>query len=363
MVSEESNSVIGNVGLGLNLTALAGSAGHRSGRISGRIRMFSKPTVFIIGAGASAEFGMPVGSKLMQNINALISGETFFGHITNQLGPIRSNRYREVRGELLRAIAKFKSMDTLLHYHGEDHELVELGKLAIAHEILQAERRSALRSVVDGEVTNLHVVEASWANIFLEMAVDGSQSSGIGDIFANVTIVDFNYDRVLPQYLRWALEKYFGLEYGFAASVVRHLRFLHPYGSLGPLVDSVVREPVRFGNVDANLEQIANRIKTYTEENSDPQSREIKECLADADLIVVLGFGYHMQNMRMIELPGQRRAPVVFATMHGMGEHNFSELASDLGRKLQTGTILHFNMTGKVMMRELAPSIARAASQ
>ena len=35
--------------------------------------MFTRPTVFIVGAGASAEFGMPTGAALMKAVSEAIS--------------------------------------------------------------------------------------------------------------------------------------------------------------------------------------------------------------------------------------------------------------------------------------------------
>jgi hypothetical protein len=98
--------------------------------------MFSRPTVFVIGAGASAEFRMPVGGDLKGRVAAALT--TSFDGIRSRL--LVENRWPEdkitahaERGAVLaRVIEKFPSIDEALYFYSGDKELIDIGKIAVA---------------------------------------------------------------------------------------------------------------------------------------------------------------------------------------------------------------------------------------
>jgi hypothetical protein len=122
--------------------------------------MFKKPTVFIVGAGASAECGLPTGFQLAEQIRvglgfrfeasqlrkgdeALFKGdEAILDLLKNRFSNV--DLYVKAGCELSATIATFPSIDEALHWWRARQEIVELGKLAIAYYILGAERRSPL---------------------------------------------------------------------------------------------------------------------------------------------------------------------------------------------------------------------------
>jgi hypothetical protein len=114
-----------------------------------------------------------------------------------------------------------------------------------------------------------------------------------------VTVIDFNYDRVLAQYLYWALQHNLGIPNGLAAECVKSLKILHPYGSLGKL-DWEEQNGLPFGTRDGNLADIANRIRAYTEEGESPDRVQIQDAIGAAHVIIVIGFGYHKQGPRAV---------------------------------------------------------------
>jgi hypothetical protein len=119
--------------------------------------MFSHPTVFVIGAGASAEFGMPSGPELKRRIGAtldfrqggpgqLLSGDkTFYEMLGARFGGGFSV-YHEAANELSRICREvhFESIDEALHWFSSSPEAVALGKATIVREILAAERSCAI---------------------------------------------------------------------------------------------------------------------------------------------------------------------------------------------------------------------------
>jgi hypothetical protein len=119
--------------------------------------MFSRPTVFIIGAGASAEFGMPLGSQLLEKVATTVARGThghpnhdvFVQQMRDGLGEERANRLFELGPRLAGVVSQFVSMDEALHFLSAEPDIVELGKLAIAHEIVHAERNSTLYRAIE----------------------------------------------------------------------------------------------------------------------------------------------------------------------------------------------------------------------
>ncbi|OAE39546.1 hypothetical protein [Agrobacterium tumefaciens] len=122
--------------------------------------MFKDNTVFVIGAGASAEFKLPVGEELMKKIklNSLFKLDHF--RVKQGISPIyqcildrHSDEPQEIdarmeaMSEIHRAIDLAGSIDEFINRHYDDPLIAEVGKLQIAYAISQAERLSALSDV------------------------------------------------------------------------------------------------------------------------------------------------------------------------------------------------------------------------
>jgi hypothetical protein len=201
--------------------------------------MFSQSTVFVIGAGASYEFGMPLGSDLKGRVAVALT--TDFDQIRarmlvdNRWPEDKINKHAECGALLARVVGKFASIDEALHFHSGNRELIDIGKIAIANEIVKAERSSALYGAIAGDEGLKGNCQNTWARCFLELALSDTKRSEIKNLFAHVCVIDFNYDRILQQYLYWALQQDIGLPKDEAAECVSALKVLRPYGFIGPL--------------------------------------------------------------------------------------------------------------------------------
>jgi hypothetical protein len=292
--------------------------------------VFNKQTVFIIGAGASAEFDMPLGPALVSRVaNAVNHGPG--GEINDQalrdrmrecVGPDHAERLIKLGPRLAAVAPRFVSMDEALHFLSDEPKIVELGKIAISHEIMKAERGSRLYGALHDNEDNIAASKDSWANSFLGMALSGSRRQEITQLFANVTIIDFNYDRVLPQFLHWVIQRDLAISPENAAECVKNLRIFHPYGSLGPVEWLTNTGSVPFGAEQANLADISSRIRTYTEETGDPELEQIQSAIHNGRVLVVIGFGFHRQNIRIVSANHQRHGIRVFMTVYAIGDPN-----------------------------------------
>jgi hypothetical protein len=268
--------------------------------------MINKPTVLILGAGASKEFDMPLGDALTASISAGVDfegtsrDEELLRYITQALGAKRCAQLEKCGGTLAQVARRFPSMDEALHHLSDNPDVVELGKLAIAYRIIKAEKSSFLYGAMHGNPSQLVHCEASWAHHFLGMVVSTTRRVDFQTFFDNLTVIDFNYDRVLPQYLFMSLQRDFGLSTVQAIESVSRLKILHPYGSLGLLEWQGGTNPLPFAPTDFDVGEVAKGIKTYTEENTGPQLAEIKTVLKNAAVVLILGFGFHVQNIQLL---------------------------------------------------------------
>jgi hypothetical protein len=233
--------------------------------------MLNRRTVFIVGAGASAECGLPTGAKLKDLIR--VGTDFRFGQSgSDDLLEILRHRYpnadikKYVTGgqKLSSSIGTFPSIDEALHWWSSHQEIVELGTLAIAHYILDAESRSSLAA--KGGAVNLKDSERTWLATFMSMALSGLKQDAVSHAFENTTIINFNYDRTVEHYLYWALQQ-LGISTTEAAESVARLKIIRPYGSIGQL-EWQGRSGLSFGgnNNPIVASEIANNIRTFTEQ-------------------------------------------------------------------------------------------------
>ena len=118
--------------------------------------MIPRPLVLILGAGASCEYGLPLGddlkAKVATNVRFRFGGPfRDLSEGSRQLLEVLKAVHRERVGEYTVAGNKLadlcpphKSIDEVLHYRSDYPELVEVGKLAIAECILSGERDSSI---------------------------------------------------------------------------------------------------------------------------------------------------------------------------------------------------------------------------
>jgi hypothetical protein len=137
-----------------------------------------------------------------------------YGHGANQRASPEASAYdlelpRENNGEPRiekLAIQTFTSVDEAIHSCSGNPELVQLGKSEIVRQIIRREASSALKLDLITERPALENVREKWYPEFLSLALAGLRKDALKSALQNVTIVNFNYDRTLEQYLYWALQ-------------------------------------------------------------------------------------------------------------------------------------------------------------
>jgi hypothetical protein len=337
--------------------------------------MFNKPTVFIVGAGASAECNLPTGSELKAKI---AEGLRFYfeaGHLTSGDGALLATvRHYKPKADIMAArllaaaIPTFESIDEALHWWGDRQELVQMGKIAIAHYLMAAERDSLLSKREDG-FYNIEQASQSWLAEFMSMALSALRQDAATKAFENVTIINFNYDRTVEHYLYLALQRHGGVSAEAAKASVERLKVIRPYGSLGKL-EWLAPEGVPFGGNDSADEVIAaaNNIRTFTEQiEGDTIRPSIDDALEKACVVICLGFGFHSQNLELMKRKDTDRwrphVGHVSATTKGLNEGNYPTIKKFLNRHLGLGPEPILNSCRAAeLLRWYRPTIMMAAT-
>jgi hypothetical protein len=226
--------------------------------------------------------------------------------------------------DLAASMPMHASIDEALQYWSGTPEAVQLGKIAIANEILGAERNSTLSEKRD--TGRVDVPLGGWIWPFLSMTLGSDLTREQAELaFANVTLINFNYDRTVEQYLYWALQQYGRVSADEAASAVISLKQIRPYGSIGNLQWQENPGPP-FGGSEGgdNLFSLAKSIRTYTEQQYEGTDQKIDQALDSARLVIFLGFGYHPQNMGLLKPVTSKRYQIrtVIGTVRGISEED-----------------------------------------
>jgi hypothetical protein len=328
--------------------------------------MFKRPTVVILGAGASAEFGMPVGPKLLSEIKALLdrgaAHHRFLGLIHEKMHDDRAKHLTNAAPRLLPRIDQFDTIDDVLHFVSQDRDAVDVGKAAIAYQIAKAESESLLYRARQDKEAEKQCDTLTWARAFLRIAMAGVRSEDYQTYFSKVTIIDFNYDRVLKQYLYDALQRLCGLAPVDAALCLKQLNVIRPYGSLGVLDWEGITPYLAFGDPAIDLFAALNGIRTFTEERSSGVMQQINSALNGAQVCLVLGFGFHVQNIEMLSCTRSYAPNPIFMTAYGM-DGNLQAVTDTMKETLKsTNEPTTMSTVALGLMNTLKPSISLAVS-
>jgi hypothetical protein len=291
--------------------------------------MFKHKTLFIVGAGASAELDLPVGQQLADKIRTMMDvrferGFEPVGEGDHNLYSHLGHAYPNHRAQLHQAAWRIRdglglvaqSIDDFLDQHRTD-ELVNLyGKAAIVQAIAEAERGSKLAfDMAKGEDTfDDKQLNDTWLRRFMHMLCRGLPRENVRQVFRNTSFIVFNYDRCIEHYLIHALKRGYSLDRGVAAEIVADLNIIHPYGSIGDL------RHVPFGATRLNCASLAQDIKTYTEQAGTDLRPTLFEMIDEADHVVFLGFAYYDQNMALLAPMEELSRKHVFGTAYGMSD-------------------------------------------
>lgn len=285
--------------------------------------MIRTPTVFILGAGASAPYGFPTGRGLVERIiKGLEPRERLYNLLTPLPCGFKEKHLEQFRSELRKS--RRSSVDTFLE--GRSPEFVAIGKATIAIELMPLERDEDLLAAKPGE---------DWyAYLFDHMMKEHFGRN-------HLSVITFNFDRSFERALFQTLQAAYSLNDVDCSTLCHKIQLLHFHGDLGEpswLVDSLgprqesrdyVCEP-HIPDRDS-IKWCADRIRLGSEGAVEATMEDAHLLLDSAKRVCFIGFGYDPLALERLNIAELTRGKVVRGTALGRshGERGPIEAAFD----------------------------------
>lgn len=278
-------------------------------------------TVFVIGAGASKEAGLPTGEELKKDISELlnlrwhhgmqVSGDSVIAEAIScsRKAGGKNKIYKETimsACQISHALPLAISIDNFIDAHRDNKNIIFCSKLAIVSAILAAECKSLLYFKNDkGEASiNFDALQDTWYLRFFRIITENCDYSRLKDRLDSVNLIIFNYDRCVEYFLFHAFINYYKISEADSSDLILHMNIYHPYGSVGELPWMSGTESLPFGSGlhFEKLLSLSGRIKTFTEGIDFYSSgiENIKSAMGNADRVAFIGFAFHPLNMELI---------------------------------------------------------------
>jgi hypothetical protein len=330
-------------------------------------------TVLVLGAGASKEALLPIGTELMAEIAQLLTFreeaddltrtalQTWAAqHTGGDLGPL-GIAAKQIATVL--ADSQAMSIDNYVDAHRGNQAIEACAKVAIARAILRAERRSAM--VPDPRTGRLSFdhMKHTWYLKFAKLLRENCTANQLRGRLSQLAVIVFNYDRCFEFYLAHDLHRYYGMPLEEADDLVKSIEIYHPYGSVGTLPRwcGEGETPVPFGHEPdpSSLLRISGSLKTFAEQSVDASlTRLMRDLVAQARPLVFLGFAYWRMNLQLLLHPtitvNRESDRVCFGTALGMSSSNQAKLRLELaaGRALDPEMIVLSEQTCSAFIDE-----------
>ncbi|MER9829183.1 hypothetical protein NKJ51_12450 [Mesorhizobium sp. M0134] len=303
-----------------------------------------------------------MGDQLLKDIRELldfkfdfnrpVSGDNFFfealkHHCREDGDNERLNNYLKSGRRIVTASLQALSIDNLVDAL-EDPEVTFVAKMAIVRAIHQSESKSlcSKRLREHDKDIDLSAFAGHWYSSLSKLLFEGIRLSSINQIFENLEIISFNYDRCLEAYLPHSMANYYGIPFDEANALVEKLPIHRPYGIAGPL------RIVPFGGGKSLfLPAIAANIHTFTEQVTDDSAlAAIKSSIEKADRIVFLGFAFHRQNLKLLEAETHGHTEVL-ATAYGISRNDQGVIQQEVADAFRMSGRLHGNNVDLMEMK------------
>ncbi len=256
--------------------------------------MIEIPTALVLGAGASHDFGFPLGRDLFEEIrDDLKHTSSPLWKSLNEFGFNDNEIINSFRKELRRSDAP--SVDAFLE---TQDDFQDLGRMAIWLKIQSYEKDSMLY-----DTKGIHWYNYLFEKMHTELFDDFKQNQ--------LSIITFNYDRSLEHYFFNKLMTRWGKrDPGECKEMLSNIPIIHVYGKLAPLPwqDSPgIPYDLDLDKIgyDAHvyISKAYEQIKIMSDDETD--SEEFDEAfwtLEKGDRIFFLGFGYNKRNLTRLKL-------------------------------------------------------------
>ena len=251
--------------------------------------MIKTETLFILGAGASAPFGYPIGIELRRLICERSHNPIIIRVLNPQqeIEPWYSDKVNQFVDEFTKS--GLYSIDSFLENR---NEFMDIGKIAIASYLIPCEKDQRLRE----EPGNWYM----YLYDRLKTSFDNFDKNAI-------SFITFNYDRSLEQFFYEALKCQFNKNQNECVSKLNNIPIVHLYGQLGslPWQKPSGREYCYNPRYSHGIREAVNDIKLITQERAVNESREFQTAyrlIKKAQNIFILGFSFDETNLERLNI-------------------------------------------------------------
>jgi len=298
--------------------------------------MIEKNITFVLGAGASMDYGFPSGKGLYNRIIEILEKSTSpeYEILKNVIQEI--NLIREFHRKF--TLVGNYSIDEFLRYNPD---LRRIGKALICIALIPFESN---RLLFDYKKDN------SWYFYLFEKMKTIKENFGKNKI----SFVTFNYDRSLETFLYLSLINSYNISEIEAATLLKNFEFIHIHGKLGNpiyLNDEIIeyynenpcsmfpennitydgdpRDGVLNNDTDKiyfrdyyptvtrfNVMESIKYIKIIHDEENSQEIKRAKELIDISDVTCFLGFGFHDINLKRLDIES-RKCPKFCGTLLG----------------------------------------------
>ena len=281
--------------------------------------MIERPTVFILGAGASCSYHFPSGRALIFKIaegirnwftSKVVQGDrTWVGF---DIDTVIKCTEELVASEL-------PSIDLFLENRPEYEQI---GKALIARELIPCENPNNLRR---GR-------KLKWLEYLY-----GHMASKKDTFTQNhVAFITFNYDRSVEHFFLTALQSSFRLTGDELWATLAQIPIVHVHGQLGNFGSHEGTRPFTPEVNENAIKVAAAGIKVIHEIDNEPspEYKRAHELLSQAEVVCFLGFGYQQDNVRRLRAGTLRSYSVFSGSGFGLESAERSKAAQLVGGDL-----------------------------
>lgn len=281
------------------------------------------PTVLILGAGASVDYDYPTGPGLRDLIINGLRDESY--DVYRRISPPGENIYSSGLVDDFRTRFRRSPFPTIDQFLEENRNYEVIGKQSIVAALLPFENPDTLDRMKD-----MRWYDFLWDRLVTDFPqIEKTTEARLENFTSHqLSIITFNYDRSLEEYLGRGLQHAFGFDDKSTMTCLRHLKMIHVYGTLGarPYMDANHRSYGDVENVFA-LQRTAEHIRiagSRGDEEVNFQFALAHREMEKAKQIVLLGFGYDEVNLQRLDLLdiARRQQIVVYGTTYEMSVHD-----------------------------------------
>ena len=283
--------------------------------------MILKRTVLILGAGASVDYGFPLGRTLITQICARLSQKTTTRDLLIDC-KIAETHIDQFQRQL--AASNLPSIDAFLENRPE---FEKVGKAAIAAILIPCELEQKLKRK-EGQYLwyeHLHSKLIQRKNEFTRN---------------KLSVVTFNYDRSFEAALFLAVQNAYGLDEAECRKYVEGIPIIHVHGKLGD--PFWLTGHGRFYTPDVTPQVILDTVKSikvvHEGEHDSQDFQDAREEILNAEIVCCLGFGYHPDNISRLQLSRLLNTKRVFFSAFGFTQKEIGMIQLRLFRDGYQGT-------------------------